>query len=134
MSLIVAVQMDPIERIKIVGDSTFGLLLEAQARSHSLLYYTPDRLSLDGDDTVWVTDLDHAQPAANAALLAWDAVVSIGIIWLMLSKKGRTILSPEYAAVVAATPEIASAIPGWIRLVVLIVWAGRTAIGLAAYV
>jgi glutathione synthase len=48
MSLTVAVQMDPIERIKIAGDSTFGLLLEAQARGHSLLYYTPDRLSLNG--------------------------------------------------------------------------------------
>jgi glutathione synthase len=42
----VAVQMDPIERIKIAGDSTFAMLLEAQARGHSLSYYTPDRLSL----------------------------------------------------------------------------------------
>ena len=40
----VAVQMDPIERINIRGDSTFALLLEAQARGHSLSYYTPDRL------------------------------------------------------------------------------------------
>jgi glutathione synthase len=42
----VAVQMDPIERIKIAGDSTFALLLEAQARGHALSYYTPDRLAL----------------------------------------------------------------------------------------
>jgi glutathione synthase len=48
MSLKVAVQMDPVERIKIAGDSTFALLLEAQARGHGLLYYTPDRLTLDG--------------------------------------------------------------------------------------
>ena len=48
MKLTVVVQMDPIERIKIAGDSTFALLLEAQARGHELLYYTPDRLSLDG--------------------------------------------------------------------------------------
>jgi glutathione synthase len=48
MPLNVAVQMDPIERIKIVGDSTFALLLEAQARGHKLLYYTPDRLSMRG--------------------------------------------------------------------------------------
>jgi glutathione synthase len=34
MSLLVAVQMDPIERINIRGDSTFALLLEAQARGH----------------------------------------------------------------------------------------------------
>jgi glutathione synthase len=46
MPLRVAVQMDPIERINIRGDSTFALLLEAQARGHTLAYYTPDRLAL----------------------------------------------------------------------------------------
>jgi glutathione synthase len=46
MRLNVAVQMDPIERINIRGDSTFALLLEAQRRAHPLSYYTPDRLAL----------------------------------------------------------------------------------------
>ena len=45
MSLAVAVQMDPIEKINFAGDSTFALMLEAQARGHRLFYYTPDRLS-----------------------------------------------------------------------------------------
>jgi glutathione synthase len=49
MNLKVAVQMDPIERIKIAGDSTFALLLEAQKRGHALSYYTPDRMALRGD-------------------------------------------------------------------------------------
>jgi glutathione synthase len=48
MKLNVAVQMDPIARINIRGDSTFALLLEAERRGHSLSYYTPDRLSLSG--------------------------------------------------------------------------------------
>jgi glutathione synthase len=48
MPLNVAVQMDPIERINIRGDSTFALLLEAQRRGHSLAYYTPDRMALRG--------------------------------------------------------------------------------------
>ena len=48
MPLDVAVQMDPIERINIRGDSTFALLLEAQARGHAVSYYTPDRLALRG--------------------------------------------------------------------------------------
>src|ERR1700761_3366878 len=48
MPLTVAAQMDPIERIRIAGDSTFALLLEAQARGHRLLHYTPDRLRLNG--------------------------------------------------------------------------------------
>ena len=46
MTLTVAIQMDPIERIDIAGDSTFALALEAQARGHSLLYYGPRDLSL----------------------------------------------------------------------------------------
>jgi glutathione synthase len=48
MPLNVAVQLDPIDRINIRGDSTFALLLEAQRRAHPLSYYTPDRLVLDG--------------------------------------------------------------------------------------
>ncbi len=45
MGLTVAVQMDPIDRIAIAGDSTFALLLAAQARGHTLFYYTPETLS-----------------------------------------------------------------------------------------
>src|SRR4051794_17582447 len=52
MKLNVAVQMDPIARINIRGDSTFALLLEAQRRGHSVSYYTPDKLSLRGKDLV----------------------------------------------------------------------------------
>jgi glutathione synthase len=50
MQLKIAVQMDPIERINIRGDSTFALLLEAQRRGHALAYYTPDRLALTGGE------------------------------------------------------------------------------------
>src|SRR3954466_2092248 len=46
MTLTVAVQMDPIDRIDIRGDSTFALALEAQARGHTLLYYGPRDLTL----------------------------------------------------------------------------------------
>jgi glutathione synthase len=42
--------MDPIERINVRGDSSFALLLEAQARGHRLAYYTPDRLALRQND------------------------------------------------------------------------------------
>ncbi|MBN9048735.1 MAG: glutathione synthase [Rhizobiales bacterium] len=49
MSLNIAVQMDPIERIKIAGDSTFALLLEAQQRGHKLSYYPPDRMAFTGN-------------------------------------------------------------------------------------
>ncbi len=64
MPLTVAVQMDPIERIRIAGDSTFALLLEAQARGHALLYYTPDQLRLEGASVV-----TQAQPLRVKDLL-----------------------------------------------------------------
>jgi glutathione synthase len=50
MPLRVAVQMDPIDRIDIAGDSTFAILLEAQKRGHEIFYYTPPNLSLHGDE------------------------------------------------------------------------------------
>ena len=43
----VAVQMDPIDAITIRGDSTFALMLEAQARGHTLTYYRPQALALN---------------------------------------------------------------------------------------
>lgn len=45
MSLKVAIQMDPIGPIDIHADSTFRIAEEAQARGHSLFYYTPDKLA-----------------------------------------------------------------------------------------
>ncbi len=45
MALKVAIQMDPIGAINIDADSTFRIALEAQARGHTLFYYTPDRLA-----------------------------------------------------------------------------------------
>ncbi|TCP39914.1 glutathione synthase [Rhodovulum marinum] len=44
MPLKVAIQMDPIGPIDITADTTFRIGEEAQARGHSLFYYTPDRL------------------------------------------------------------------------------------------
>ena len=45
-SLKVAVQMDPIAAISIDADSTFVLMLEAQARGHALWHYLPRELTL----------------------------------------------------------------------------------------
>lgn len=45
MTLNVAVQMDPLDRINIAGDSTFALMLEAQARGHALWHYLPHDLT-----------------------------------------------------------------------------------------
>jgi len=42
----VAVQMDPMESIGIEGDSTFALMLEAQARGHTLYHYEVRHMTL----------------------------------------------------------------------------------------
>ena len=47
MSLKVAVQMDPLERVNIETDTTFMLMLEAQTRGHGLFVYAPEKLALD---------------------------------------------------------------------------------------
>jgi glutathione synthase len=56
-SLRVAVQMDPIGSINIDADSTFALMLEAQARGHALWHYHVRDLALNAGRVV-----AHAQP------------------------------------------------------------------------
>jgi glutathione synthase len=57
MALRVAVQMDPLESINIDADSTFALMLEAQARGHALWHYHVRHLSLHAGRVV-----AHAHP------------------------------------------------------------------------
>ena len=45
MPLRVAVQMDPLEKINISGDSSFALMLAAQARGHQLFHYLAEDLT-----------------------------------------------------------------------------------------
>ena len=47
MPLTVAVQMDPLENVAIAGDSSFALMLEAQARGHRLFEYQADALTYE---------------------------------------------------------------------------------------
>lgn len=58
MTLRIAVQMDPIDRINIAGDSSFALMLSAQARSYSLYEYHVESLTLDEHDRLFA----HAFP------------------------------------------------------------------------
>lgn len=80
----VALQMDPIEAVNIDGDSTFRIGLEAQARGHSLFYYTPDRLAYSEGRIVargWPIELrrvkgDHVSfgPETEVDLAEFDVV------------------------------------------------------------
>ncbi|MBI2717836.1 MAG: glutathione synthase [Rhizobiales bacterium] len=70
MPLTIAVQMDPIETINIKGDSTFALMLEAQARGHALFYYQTRTLALEGG-RLWATgqDVEVREVIGNHAAL-----------------------------------------------------------------
>jgi glutathione synthase len=85
MALKVAVQMDHISGIRIAGDSTFALMLEAQRRGHALFHYTPGRLAMRAGvvtayvESVEVRDVegDHFTlgPAAPTDLATMDVVL-----------------------------------------------------------
>ncbi len=75
MALTVAIQMDPIEKIDIAGDSTFALALEAQARGLGLLYYGPRDLTFrEGKVTARVRPL-HVRPVKGDHFALGDAFV-----------------------------------------------------------
>ncbi len=79
MALTVAIQMDPIERIDIAGDSTFALALEAQARGHKLLYYGPRELTFrDGRVTAHVRPLSVRNVMGDHFKLGQPAVQDLG--------------------------------------------------------
>ena len=66
MSLRVAVQMDPLETINIAGDSSFALMLAAQARGHSLFHYNVTSLAYDqGRLTAWAAPVSVLREAGN---------------------------------------------------------------------
>jgi glutathione synthase len=52
MPLTVAVQMDPLDSINIAGDSSFALMLSAQARGHRLFHYSAEDLNWS-DGHLW---------------------------------------------------------------------------------
>ena len=88
MSLTVAVQMDPIAKIRIAGDTTFALLLEAQARGHTLLHYTPDRLSMrDGVVTATAEALEVRDVEGDHATLGEPRRVDLATVDVVLMRQ-----------------------------------------------
>jgi len=86
MPLKVAIQMDPIAGINIDGDSTFRLAEEAQARGHSLFYYTPDRLAFqEGRVTARGWPLTVRRVRGDHFALGAEAEVDLAdfdVVWL----------------------------------------------------
>ncbi|MCJ2186330.1 glutathione synthase [Novosphingobium beihaiensis] len=65
MALRIAVQMDPLESINIAGDSSFALMLAAQARGHTLFHYDVRTLAYDTSE------------GAGGRLTCWGAPVTV---------------------------------------------------------
>ncbi|HEX3429985.1 MAG TPA: glutathione synthase [Rhizomicrobium sp.] len=88
MAITVAIQMDPIERIDISGDSTFALALAAQARGHRLLYYGPRDLSLrDGCVTANVRPLEVRNQKNNHFTLGPASVCDLRTAQVVLMRQ-----------------------------------------------
>ena len=87
MSLSVAVQMDPIDTINPLGDSSFALMLEAQARGHALFYFTPDSLAQRGNTVtarVHKVAVDDREQGLHFTLGDWQKtpLADFGVILL----------------------------------------------------
>ncbi|HEY8948673.1 MAG TPA: glutathione synthase [Rhizomicrobium sp.] len=88
MALSVAIQMDPIERIDIGGDSTFALALEAQARGHALLYYGPRDLTFrDGKVTARARPLQVRNTRGDHFTLGEASVVDLSTVDVVLMRQ-----------------------------------------------
>ena len=95
MRLRVAVQMDPIERINIRGDSTFALLLEAQRRNHEISYYTPDRLALRGARLFAAVQALHVRDTEGDHFsLGGPASVSLDEFDVVRTPRSTSLISP----------------------------------------
>ena len=78
-SLRVAVQMDPIETINIDGDSTFALMLEAQARGHALWHYHVRDLALRGGRvTAWARPIEVRRVKGDHFTLGAEVELDLG--------------------------------------------------------
>ncbi|OUS33247.1 glutathione synthase [Rhodobacterales bacterium 56_14_T64] len=82
----IAFQMDPIGDVDINADSSFRLAEEAQARGHTLFYYSPDQLAYqEGRVTARGYDMTVQRVAGDPAVLGPLREVDLSefdVIWL----------------------------------------------------
>ena len=68
MTIKIAVQMDPMDGINIHGDSSFALMLSAQARGHAIWHYDVGTLNLDSNNrlSAWAHPVHDVQRVEGA--------------------------------------------------------------------
>ncbi|MEO6256107.1 MAG: glutathione synthase [Sphingomicrobium sp.] len=87
MSLRVAFQMDPLEGIGIAGDSTFALMLGAQARGHQLFHYLAEDLTYQGGRIYSGAHPVTVQPVAGNHFKLGEFVIldlgrDVDVVWM----------------------------------------------------
>lgn len=84
----IAFQMDPLESINVQGDSTFALMLEAQARGYEIYEYQVEALTYDGGDLFAATARQvkvQREPGNHFTVLektALDLAKDVDVVWL----------------------------------------------------
>jgi len=88
MALRVAIQMDPIERVNIDGDTTFLMALNAQKRGHKLWVYQPEQLALeDGRVTARARSLEVRPIKDNHVTLGAPEVLDLSDVDVVLMRQ-----------------------------------------------
>jgi len=88
MSLAVAFQMDPLDRINIDADSTFMLALEAQRRKHCLFHYLPQELALiDGRVMARVAEFSVRRKLGDHFTLGKPQLVDLATMDVVLMRQ-----------------------------------------------
>ena len=85
--------MDPMARLQIAGDSTFAIMLAAQARNHEIWFCEPRHLSLEHADAVaraWPVTVRRI--AGDHYLLGPQAVVPLLGYWFGFDFESRVIV------------------------------------------
>lgn len=87
MTLSVAFQMDPMEGLNIAGDSSFALMLSAQARGHTLYHYTaPDLTWEDGRLYAMATPVTVKREPGNHFAAGEPVLLDLGrdtdVVWM----------------------------------------------------
>jgi len=86
VGLKIALQMDPIGSVNINADSTFRIALEAQARGHTLFFYTPDKLAfVEGRAVARGWPIEVRREIGNHVSYGAETEVDLGgfdVVWL----------------------------------------------------
>jgi glutathione synthase len=87
MALTVAFQMDPMEGLNIAGDSSFALMLAAQARGHRVYHYTAPELTWeDGRLYTFATPVTVRREAGDHFTAGEPVLLDLGrdtdVVWM----------------------------------------------------